>query len=163
MAINHDEIEHLRLREHRDVSACNLPTERLVCTEEKLLTGLAARIKGSRHLCSAKGAIGQQTAVFPCKRHPLLDTMIDDQIADFCEPINIRFAGTKIATFDGVVEQTENTIAIVLVILRGIDSALSGNAMGAAWAILITEAFHVVTQLAQCGSRGGTRKAAADY
>src|SRR5439155_24165749 len=39
---------------------------------------------------------------------------------------------------------------------RGVDTALRGNAVGAARAVLETETFHVVTQF---GERGGRRRA----
>ena len=160
--VDQNEIEHLRLRKHLDVAGRDLAAKRLISAQKKLLPGLPARIKRSRDLRSAKRSVGQQSAVFPRKRHALFDAVIDDQIADFRETINIRLPRAKIAAFDRVVEQTENAVAVVLIILCGIDSALGGDAMRAAWAVLIAEAFHVVSELAQGGCRGSARQAASD-
>ena len=103
-----------------------------------------------------------KSAVLSGERHTLLDTLIDDQITDFGESINIGFPGTEIAAFDRVVEQAKNAVAIVLVIFRGINSALGGDAMGAARAILVTEALHVIAELAQRRRGRSSREPAAD-
>ena len=81
-------------------------------------------------------------------------------IADFGQPINVRFARTKIAAFDRVVEQSINAVAVVLIIFRGIDSALRRDGMGAARRILITKTFHPIAELAERG-RGRTAGQAA--
>ena len=85
------------------------------------------------------------------------DALVDDVAADFGEPINVGFAGTKIAAFDRVVEQTVNAVAVVLIIFRGIDSALRRDRMGAARRILVAKAFHPITEFAQrcCGRTAG--------
>ena len=77
--------------------------------------------------------------------------MVDDQIADFGKAIDIRFARTEIAAFDGVVEQTENAVAVVLIILRGVDPALRRDAVRAARAVLITETLHVIAHFSEAG------------
>ena len=111
---------------------------------------------------AAEGTIGQQAAILARKGHALLDALIDDQIADFGKAVNVGFARAKIAAFDRVVKQTENAVAIVLIIFCGIDSALCGDAMRAARAVLITKTFHSVSQFAE-GGRGRTAgQAAAD-
>ncbi len=63
-------------------------------------------------------------AVLARERNALSDALIDDVAANFSESINVRFARAKIAAFDRVVEQAINAVAIVLIIFRGIDSAL---------------------------------------
>src|SRR5690242_12393400 len=47
MAVDHYEIEHLGARVHLDVSGGNLALERLIRTEQELLSCLSARIKRS--------------------------------------------------------------------------------------------------------------------
>ena len=47
MSIDNHQVEHLRVRKHLDRAGGDLPAERLITTEQKLLTGLAARVKGS--------------------------------------------------------------------------------------------------------------------
>ena len=71
------------------------------------------------------------------------------ELADFGEAIDVRFARAKIAALDRVVEKPVNAVAVVRVIFRGVDSALGGDAVGAARAVLITERFDVVTLLPQ--------------
>ena len=156
MPVDHDEIEHFGLRKHLHGAGGDLPAKRLISAEQELLAGLAARIKRARNLRAAERAIGEQPAVFARERHALLDALVDDQIADFGQPINVRFARTKIAAFDRVVKQPVNAVAIVLIIFRGVDSALGGDAVRAARAVLVTEPFNVVAELAQ---RGGGRTA----
>src|SRR5437879_13143722 len=54
------------------------------------------------------------------------------------------------AALDCVVEQAINAVAVVLIILCGVDSTLRGDGMRTAWRILITETSHAVTELAEC-------------
>ena len=90
------------------------------------------------------------------------DALVDNVRANFGEPINVRFARTKIAALDRVVEQAINAVAIVLIILGGVDSALSGDGVRAARRILITKTFHAIAELAQRRRRRTTGEAAAD-
>ena len=92
VSIDKHEIEHLRVRKHLHSARGDLAAERLVSAQQKLLPGLPARIKRSRDLRAAERAVGEQPAVFARERHSLFDALIDDQIADFREPINVRFA-----------------------------------------------------------------------
>ena len=129
MSIDNHQIEHLGLRKHLDGARGNLTAKRLVTTKQKLLTGLAACVKSSGDLRAAERPVGKQTPILSCKRHPLFDALIDDQIADLSKAINICFARAKIAAFDCVVKQAINTVAIVLIIFRGIDSTLCRDRM----------------------------------
>ena len=97
MPIDQNEVEHLGLRKHFHRAERDLPAERLIRAEQKLLAGLAARVKRPRNLRPAEGTIGKQPAIFARERHALLDALIDDEIADFGQPINVRFARTEIA------------------------------------------------------------------
>src|SRR5690242_4654307 len=63
VAIDNDNVEHLTLREHLDVACGDLPAKRLITTEKKLLPSLAPRVKRSRDLGAAEGAVGEQAAV----------------------------------------------------------------------------------------------------
>src|SRR5204863_2008805 len=55
VTIDQHEVEHFRLRKHRHRPGGNLAAERLVSAEEKLLAGLATRVKGARNLGAAEG------------------------------------------------------------------------------------------------------------
>src|SRR5438045_3936399 len=114
---------------------------------------LAPGIKRHVNLLPTEETIGKHPAILARERHALLGALIDDEIADFGQPVNVRFARTEIAAFDRVVKQSENAVAIVLVILGGIDPALRRNGMGATRRILITKTFHAIAELAE-GGRG---------
>jgi hypothetical protein len=89
--------------------------------------------------------------------------LVDDFHAYFSKTIDVRFAGTKIAAFDRVVEQPEHAIPVVLVILGGIDSTLGSDTMRAPWTVLETEAFYIVAKFGKgrrCRSSG---QPGADY
>jgi hypothetical protein len=77
--------------------------------------------------------------------------MIDDRGAYFCQPVNVCLPRPEIAPFDGVIEKAIHAVAIVLVVLGGIDSALGRDAVRPARAVLIAEALHVVTLFSQGG------------
>ena len=128
MSLDNDEIEHLCLRKHLHGTGCDLPTKRLITTEQKLLTGLSTRVKGPRHLRAAKRAICQVAAVFTSKRHTLRDALVDDVVTDLGEPIHVRFARAKVTTFYCIVKETINAVAVVLIIFRCVDSTLCRNA-----------------------------------
>ena len=76
--------------------------------------------------------------------------------------MHIRLTRTEIAAFDCVVEKPIHTVAIVLVVLCGIDAALSRDAMRTPRAILVAETFHLVTLLSERRCGGSTRQAAAN-
>src|SRR5881394_4646615 len=69
VSLDNYEIEHLRLREHFDRAGRDLSAKRLITAEQKLLTGLSARVECTRHLGAAKRTICQIAAVFASKRH----------------------------------------------------------------------------------------------
>jgi hypothetical protein len=50
--------------------------------------------------------------------------LVNDVDRNFGKPMHIGFAGAEVAAFDRVVEQAMHRVAVVLIILRGIDAAL---------------------------------------
>ena len=60
LAVDEHDVEHLVARKHLHASECDLALQRLERAEEKLLSGLAARVEGSRDLHAAEGAILEQ-------------------------------------------------------------------------------------------------------
>src|SRR6266446_6910121 len=151
MTIDQNEVEHLGLREHFHRAEGDFPAEGLIGPEQQLLAGLAAGVKRPRNLRPAEGTIGEQPAILARERYTLFGALVDDEIADFGQPVNVRFARTEIAPFDRVVKQSENAVAVVLVILGSIDPALRRNGMGATRRILITKTFHTITKFTQSG------------
>ena len=81
---------------------------------------------------------------------------------DLREPVDVGFAGAEIAAFYGVVEETINAVAVILIVLRGIDSALRGDGVGAPGRILKTEALNVVTKLRESRGRRSAGKPRTD-
>ena len=110
----------------------DLPLERLVGAEEQLLAGLAAGVERARHLRAAERAVGQQAAVLARERHALRDALVDDVDADLRQAVDVGLAGAEIAALHRVVEQPEDAVAVVLVVLRGVDAALRGDGVRAA-------------------------------
>ena len=58
--------------------------------------------------------------------------------------MDIGFAGTEVPALDRVVKKSVSAIAIILVILCGVDAALRGDGVRATRAILIAETLHIV-------------------
>ena len=75
--------------------------------------------------------------------------------------MDVGFAGAEVAALDGVVEEAVDAVAVVLVVLGGIDAALGGDAVGAARAVLVAEAFDVVALFREGSGGGGSGEAAA--
>ena len=78
MAIDNHQIEHLGLRKHLHRAGGDLAAKRLVAAEQKLLAGLAARVKRSRNLRATERTIGEVTAVLARERDALRDALVDD-------------------------------------------------------------------------------------
>ena len=155
LAVHHDQVQHLGAREHLHLAGADLPFQRLVGAEQQLLARLAARVEGARHLRAAEGAVVEIARVLAREGHALRHALVDDIEADGRQAIDVGFAGAEVAAFHGVVEQAVNAVAVVVIILGGVDAALRGDGVRAAGRILEAEAFDVVPQLRQ-GSRGGS-------
>jgi hypothetical protein len=89
--------------------------------------------------------------------------LIDDEVTDFGQPVDVCFTGAKVSAFDCVVEEAEDAVAIVLIIFGGVDSALRGDAVSAARAVLVTKAFNVVAKLSQRGRGRAAREPAPHH
>ena len=59
MTVDHDHVQHLGARKHLHCAQPDLPFQRLIRAEQKLLSGLATRVKRARNLCAAKRAVRQ--------------------------------------------------------------------------------------------------------
>jgi hypothetical protein len=162
MAIDEHEIEHFRAREHFDFAEADLAAKGLIRAEEQLLSGLTAGVKRARDLRAAKGTIGQESAIFPREWHSLRDALVDNVHTDLRQSVNIRFARAEITALNCVVEKPVNTVAVVLIILGGVDAALGGNAVGAARAVLKTETLHVIAEFRERSGGGSAGQTAAD-
>src|SRR5262249_53831474 len=144
LAVDDDEVEHLGPREHLDVAEADLAAERLVGAEQQLLAGLPGEGEGSGDEGAAEGAVGGQAAIFAGERDALGDALVDDVDADLGQPVDVGLARAVITPLDGVVEEAVNAVAVVLVILGGVDAALGRDAVGAPRPVLVAEANYLV-------------------
>ena len=122
--IDDDDVDEFGAVEQPDTTQSDLTGELLVRTEQQLLACLPARIEGTAHLSTAERAVVKQTTVFTSKRHTLGDHLVDDVDAHLSETMHIGLASTEVATFDGVVEQAVDAVAVALVVLGGVDATL---------------------------------------
>src|SRR5699024_2067357 len=79
-----------------------------------------------------------------------------DLDADLCQAVHIRLPRAEVAALDGVVEEPLDGIAVVAVVLRGVDAALCGDTVRAARGVLVAEVGDLIPGLAE---RGGGRRA----
>ena len=85
--------------------------------------------------------------------------MVNNVEAELSAPIHVRFARTKIATLDRVAEEAVNAVAVVPIILRGVDSALGGDVVSPAGSVLVRKAADVIALLTKSRRRGSTGQA----
>src|SRR5262249_15560098 len=130
--------------------------------QKKLLSRLPATVEGPRYLSAAEGAVLQLPAVLARKRHSLGDALIDDVHRHLCQTIDIGLAGAKIAALDGVIKESIDTVAVVLVVLGGVDPALCGDGVSAARGILKTERLNVIAQFGQGSGGAAAGESGAD-
>ncbi len=163
LAVHDHEVEHLGAREQLHRPRLDLPGERGVRAEEELLPRLAARVEGAGDLGAAEGAGVEIAGVVAGERDALRHALVDDVVAHLREPPDVRLTRAEVAALDGVVEEPVDAVAVVRVVLRGVDAALGGDAVRAAGAVLVAERLHVVPELAQRrrGRRAG--QAGADH
>ncbi len=143
-AIDHDQIEHFGAGVHLHITQPNLALKLLIRTQQQLLAGLAAGIKGARYLRTAERAVVKLAAILTREGHALGDALVDDVNADLRQPVNICLPRPKVAAFDRIVKQAKDAVAVVAIVLGGIDAALRRNAMRATWAILVAKALYLV-------------------
>ena len=161
-AVDHDEVEHLAPREHLHGAVADLPAEGLEGAQQELLAGLAAAVEGALELGAAEGAGVEQAAVLAGERHPLGDALVDDVDRRLGEPVDVRLPAAEVAALDGVVEEAVDAVAVVAVVLGGVDPALGGDRVGAAGRVLEAERQDVVAQLGEAGGGAGPGEPGAD-
>ena len=160
--VDHDELEHLVARVHRHLAEADLALERLISAEEELLPRLAPRVERARDLRAAEGAVREEAAVLAPERHALRDALVDDVYGNLREPVDVRFPRAEVAALDRVVEEAPDAVAVVLVVLRGVDAALRRDRVGAPGAVLVAEAGDVVAELGERRRARAAREARPD-
>ena len=157
-----DEVHHLVPLVEGDGAAGNLAAEGAVGAEEQLLAGLAAGVEGAAHLRAAEGAVVEQAAVVACEGYALCDALVDDVAADLGQAVDVGFAGAVVAALDGVFEEALHAVAVVLIVLGGVDAALCGDGVCAAGRVGDAEDVDVEAQGAERGGGRSTGQAGAD-
>ena len=153
-AVHHDDFQHLVPGEHLDGTEADLPLQGLVGAQQQLLAGLPAGVEGAAHLGAAEGAVVEQAAVFPGEGHALAHALVDDVVADLGQTVHVGFAGAEVAALDRVVEEAADAVAVAVVVLGAVDTALGRDGVRAARAVLVAVALDLVAELGQ-GGRGG--------
>ncbi len=142
-----DELEHLVARVHAHATLADHAFQRRIRAEQELLTRLTARVEGARHLGSAEAPVREEAAVLARERHALRDALVDDLHRRLCESVHVGFARTEVAALHGVVEKAIDAVAVVLIVLRGVDAALRGDRVRAPRAVLEAERVDLVAEL----------------
>ena len=155
--VNDDHVFHLVAGEELHLAGLYLCRERRVGTEQQLLSGLSLGIEGTAHLCAAERAVGKHTAILACEGHSLCHALVDDVVRHLGKAVDVGLTGAVVATFHGVVEQAIHRVAVVLIVLGSVDTALCGDRVGAAGRVLNTEVQHVEAHFAErcCGTGSG--------
>src|SRR5208337_2921268 len=151
LAVDDDQVQHVHARVHGHGAEADLAFERLISAEEELLAGLAAGVKRAGDLGAAERAVVEEAAVLACEGHALCDALVDDIHADLRQAVDVGFAGAEVAALDGVVEEPVNAVAVIVIVLGGVDAALCGDGVSAARAVLKAEALYVVAEFAEAG------------
>ena len=99
----------------------------LVCADEQLLARLATCIKRAAYLRSTETAVVQLAAVLAGKWNTLGNHLVDDVDRNLRQAMHVGLARAEVAALDGVLEQAVNAVAVALIVLCGIDAALSSN------------------------------------
>ena len=158
-----NDVEHFATSEHLNGSVLNLFAEAAVGTEEELLTGLTAGVESTRNLSATERAVGEESAVLASEGNTLSYALVDDVVRDLGEAVDVGLTSAIVAALDGVVEETVDRVAIVLVVLGSIDTALSSDGVSATRRVLNAEVEYVETHLAESGgSRSASETSAND-
>ena len=132
LAVDDDEVKHLVARIARNGSRCDLAVESRVSSEKELLSGLSTGVERTAYLNTSERTVGQVAAVLTGERNTLGDALVDNGRADFGETIDIRLTAAVVTSFDRVVEETIDSVIVILIVLSGIDTTLGGDGVRAA-------------------------------
>ena len=150
-SVVHHQIHHLVASVQFHCSTAYLSRESAVGAQQQLLPRLAASIEGAAYLCSSERTVVEKSAVVPRKWHPLCYTLVYDVATHFGKTIHIGFPCSIVSSFYGVFEQTFHTVAVILVVLGGVDTALSRYAVSPTGGILQTENIDIEAERAKSG------------
>ena len=112
---------------------------------------------------ATEGPVGKLPSIFAGERDSLRDALIDNGTADFSESVDIRLTGAEVAPLHRVVKETPDAVAVVLIVLGGIDASLRRDGVSAARAVVEAEGLHLITKLGKSGGGRGAGEAGTDH
>ena len=161
-ALDVDDVDHLHAVPQLDVAEADLSGELLVGAEQQLLARLAAGVERAADLCTAEAAVVEQTAVLAGEGHALRDHLVDDVDRHLGQAVHVGLAGTEVATLDRVVEEAMDGVAVALVVLRGVDAALSSDRVRTPRRVVEGERLDLVAEFTERRRRGRTCETRTD-
>ena len=163
VAVFHHHVHHFAAGVHLYAAFCYLVAQSTVGTDQQLLSGLTAGVESTRNLRAAERTVVEITGIVAGKRHALRHTLVNDIVAHFRQTIYVGFAGTVVAPLDGIVEKTVDAVAVVLIVLGRIDTALRGDGVRPAGTVGNAEYLYIETQRAQRSGRRSPSKAGSHH
>ena len=154
LSVDHHEVHHLVPRIHLHLSLGDLSFQCGIRAEKQLLTGLSFCVKSAAHLNATERTVVEQTSIIAGKGNALGHTLVDDAGRDLRQAVHIGFPGTVVTAFDRIVEQPVGGVSVVLIILCGIDAALSRDRMRSSGRVLKAEGLHIVAHFTERGGGG---------
>ena len=155
VTVDDNKVFHLVTGVELDAALVYLTAQRRVGTQQKLLAGLTLSVEGTRNLSATKRAVGQHATVLAGERNTLGHALVNDIVRHLSQTVDVGLAGAVVATLHGVIEKTVYRVAVVLVVLSSVDTALCSDRVGTARRVLDAEVEHVETHLAERSSCAG--------
>src|SRR5690606_32271602 len=119
-------------------------------------------IEGAGHLGAAEAAVVEEAAILAGERDALGGGLVDDVQRQLGEAVDVGLAGPVVAALDGVVEEAVDRVAVVVIVLGGVDTALGGDGVRTPRRVVEGEHLHLVAQLTEGSGRRGAGEAGAD-
>ncbi len=151
-AIFDHDVEHLGTDMELHFAGVDLTHQRRVGTKKELLSGGAPGVKSPRHLGAPEGAIVEKPAVLAGERNSLGSGLVDDVQRNLGQTMDVGFPTPIVAALHRVVEQAVHRVAVVVIVLRGVDPALGRDRVGTARRIVEGEYLDLVAEFAERGS-----------
>ncbi len=152
--VDNHHVFHLVAGVELHLAGLHLCRERRIGAQQQLLARLSLGVERTAHLGTAERTVGQHAAILAGEGNTLGHALVDDVVGHLGQTIDVGLAGAVVATLHGVVEQTINRVAVILIVLGGVDATLCGNGVGAARRILNAQVDDIEAHLAE--RSGGT-------
>ena len=148
-SVNDDHVLHLIAGVQLHGTGGHLAAQCRVSAQQQLLARLALGVECTRYLCATERTVGQRAAVFAGEGHALCHALVDDVVRYFGQAVNVGLTCAVVTALHGVVEQAVHRVAVVLIILGGIDTSLCGDGVCAARRVLDAEVEYLETHFAK--------------